>query len=164
MSSDRKFSKLGLQALRLAVLVLAAGLAGSAGASRDDLHSDFNDVPTERANPRGGIGIGIDLTCIFTGCGKDKRASDDPGDAAQLANSGPTLPDAFSMSSFAMHGLVQGGAPFVVDYEATGARLRIEMKIPGAEPFVYTLNAKGRGEQFFRLPEAFGVEPQAALI
>jgi hypothetical protein len=150
---------------RLAALVLVAGFAGSAGSSRGDPYSVAYDAPTERTSPRGGFGIGIDLTCLFTGCGKDKRdAAAEPGDAASMAKSGPGLPEKFSMSAFGMHGLVKGGAPFVVDYEARDARVRIEVKVKGAEPFVYTIDAEGRGQKIFRLPESFGADPRAAVI
>ena len=156
---------------RVAARVLASGLLGfagsSAGATYDAPTESIPKPAPEQGKPSGGGGgfsFGIDLTCLLTGCGRDRKASSEPDSAAQLARSGPKLTDTYSMSSFVMQGLVKGGAPFIVDYEASGARLRIEMKIPGAEPFVYTLEANGRGEKIFKLPESFSAEPQAAVI
>jgi hypothetical protein len=156
---------------RVASLVLTAGLIGftgsSPGATYDGPTESVPKPAPEPGRPSGGGGgfsFGIDLTCILTGCAKDRTAPDEPGDAAQLAKSGPKLPDRYSMSGLVMQGLVKGGAPFIVDYEASGARLRIEMNLQGAEPFVYTLDANGRSENIFKLPESFGTEPRTAVI
>lgn len=145
---------------RMASLALAVWLASFAAASSWSYEGE------DGGGRRGGFGfgIGIDLTCLFTGCGKDKPASSEADDAASLAKSGPKLPDKYSMSGLVMQGLVRGGAPFIVSYEASGTRLRIEMKTQGAEAFVTTLDANGRSEKIFKLPESFGAEPRAAVI
>ncbi|WP_018077228.1 hypothetical protein [Thiobacillus denitrificans] len=157
----------------VAARVLTAGLLGFAGSSAGGTY----DGPTEsipkpapeQSKPSGGGGgggfsFGIDLTCLFTGCGKDKTTSTTPGDAAQLAKSGPKIPDKYSMSGLVMQALVKGGAPFVIDYDARQALLRIEMKVQGSDPFVYNLKANGPAQKIFRLPESFGAEPRAAVI
>lgn len=131
-----------------------------------DTVSDSPSAPDHKGTSRGGGGFsfGIDLTCLLTGCGKDKQASSDVGNAAELAKSGPKLPEKYAMSGLVMQGLVKGGAPFVVDYETKQTRLRIEMKIEGLEPFVYTFKVNGPGQKIFRLPESFGIAPKAAVI
>lgn len=158
----------------VAARVLTAGLLGFAGSSAGGTY----DGPTEsipkpapeQGKPSGGGGVKIipfiDITCLFTGCGKDKATSTAPDDAAQLAKSGPKIPDKYSMSGLVMHALVKGGAPFVIDYDASQALLRIEMKVQGQEsaPFVYNLKANGPAQDIFRLPESFGAEPRAAVI
>lgn len=111
---------------------------------------------------RGGFSFGIDLTCLFTGCNKD--LPDETGDATPLAKSGPKLPDKYAMNGFTLQALVKGGAPYIVDCEARDATLRIEIKIQGKAPFVYTLKINGRTEHVFRLPESFSADPKPATI
>jgi hypothetical protein len=161
---------------RLARLALLGGFAASLtvpGWSADVIKTPSTDVPSEtKSVPEhkgtsgggGGFSIGIDLGCLLTGCGKDRKESSETRDARLLAASGPMLPEKYSMSGFVMQGLVKGGAPFVLDYDASQARLRIEMKVQNLEPFVYTLKANGRAQKIFKLPESFGTEPRTAVI
>lgn len=160
---------------RAAALALAGMLAGAlAGAGWGQTSSDGVSTTETQPAPEhkapsgssggGGFSFGIDLTCIFTGCGKDKTTSNAPGDAAQLAKSGPKIPDAYAMSGLVMQALVKGGAPFVIDYDARQALLRVEMKVQGSAPFVYNIKANGPAQKIFRLPESFGAEPKAAVI
>jgi hypothetical protein len=157
---------------RAIALALAGGLAASLAGSGWGATSVTGDYPTETKpapehktpSGRGGVMFGIDLTCLLTGCGKDRMASSEPGDAASLAKSGPRIPDKYSMSGLVMQALVKGGAPFVIDFDARQALLRIEMKVQGSEPFVYKLKANGPAQEIFRLPESFGAEPRAAVI
>lgn len=153
----RRAIRHGLAGLCLAIAMTMAG--HDAGATYDG-----ESPPDSGGRSGGGFSFGIDLTCLFTGCGKDKAAADQPGDAATLARSGPGLPDAYAMSGFTLHGLVRGGAPFVVDCEARDATLRIEMKTRDREPFVYNIRLDGRIQEIFRLPASFDAEPRAARI
>lgn len=169
MQARRTICALRWQRFRRAA-ALAVGLAGALagaelGATSDD---DYQSKPApEHRTPSGGVKIVpfFDLTCLFTGCGsKDKATSSAPGDAAQLAKLGPKIPDTYAMSGLVMQALVKGGAPFVIDYDARQALLRIEMKVQGAAPFVYNIKANGPAQDIFRLPESFGAEPKAAVI
>jgi len=158
---------------RGAGLALAGVLAGSlAGTGWGQTSSDGGSmtgtqttreqrVPSGRG---GGFSFGFDLTCLLTGCAKDRIASSEPGDAASLAKSGPKIPDKYSMSGLVMQALVKGGAPFVIDYDTRQALLRIEMKVEGSEPFVYTIKANGPAQKIFRLPDSFGADPRPAVI
>lgn len=159
---------------RVACLTLLGGFIASLaspGWSASAVHVPMDttsDTPSapEHKGPSGGGGfsIGIDLGCLLTGCGKEKNAPVEAQDAKRLAESGPQFPEKYVMSSLVMHGLVKGDAPFVLDYDAPQARLRIEMKAAGLEPFVYTIKANGRGQHIFKLPKSFGADPRPAVI
>lgn len=158
---------------RMIALVVAVGCFGmSPLSSGSDHNPNSSGTDTPQREPSGGgsgvgVGIGVDLNkvfCFFTGCNKDKGKSSEPGDATPLARSGPKLQASYSMSGLVMQGLVKGGAPFVLDYDTRGARLRIEMKVQDAAPFVYHLEANGRALKIFQLPESFGDDPRAAII
>ena len=152
---------------RIATLALMASFTFVSTSSHSRTTTAAPQTPPSSQNggsSSGGFSFGIDLTCLLTGCGKDKDAASQPGDAASLAKSGPRLPDTYSMSAFAMHGLVKGGAPFIVDCEARDATLRIEISTKDKDPFVYNLKLNGHTEEIFRLPESFDAEPRAAII
>ncbi len=112
--------------------VLASSLAGadwgqtdSADAGADASTTETQPAPEHRTPSGGGGGVKIvpfiDLTCLFTGCGKDKATSTAPGDAAQLAKLGPKIPDQYSMSGLVMQALARAARPS--SFITTPARL-----------------------------------------
>ena len=173
---------------RMVALALAISLMGitalSSGGTRADVYaqsreaspsgSDSNPAQGQekprsggdngRSSGGGGVFFGIDLSCLFRNCDRDKAASTAAEDAASLARSGPKFPAKYAMSTFEMRGLVKGGAPFILDYNARQARVRIEIKVQDSKPFVFNLEANGHAQKIFRLPESFGSDPQVAVI
>lgn len=123
---------------------------------------EYEDTPPKRGGI--GIGIGINLRCLLGGCDDEKKPGPGDEDAEHMARSGPQVPDAYSMSTLSMHGLVRGNAPFVYEGDAGEARLRIEFRVKGAEPYIYHVEGRGRLQKIFHLPGSWGEQPRAAVI
>lgn len=85
-------------------------------------------------------------------------------DVKKVAESGPKIAAAFSLSDFTFDALVDGGWPLYFDYELEQpglVRLTINVKKVGSVPFVFKRGA-GRHEELVRIPASLASRPAVA--
>jgi hypothetical protein len=136
------------------------GRAATGGVGRSPTGSPGAGVP--QPPPRGGsVGfpfIGIVLPAA--------AAPAPPTIAEQLAEEGPHLPAAFSMSCAPVHGFVGAGWPVALDYRpGPDTDVVLEIHAPAAAPHVLPLDSTPRRQLVqLHLPPALGETPQVALL
>jgi hypothetical protein len=148
--------------------VVAQRQSGPAGVSGDRPSRPSGDRPG--TSDGGRIGPIVPPTDFIERIQEHLPPQDTPPDPVtqRLLDNGPEFLMPFSMSAFAMHGLVKGGWPMVIDFELRAhGFVNLRISAPASDIVTFRLDTLGLGRHVvqFTLPaEILGDQRKPALI